>query len=342
MNNYSLYLQTHIRPWCKEASGGRVVNCRCFYCSDSRNINHGHFYISIPQTDDDLSLFYCQKCKVGGIVTPDKLIEWNIFDSDISSELSIRNRKAILNPKNAKYRDFDKYNIRYDFISNDDLSKIKLDYINHRLGTNLNYIDCINLKIVLNLGDLFKCNMLQYTRDARIIEQLDSGFVGFLSYDNAFLNMRKISDKLEFHKSIDKRYVNYNIMGKYDNTCRFYSIPTSINLMNPVHLHVAEGPFDILSVYLNVAKDHSNQVFASVGGSGYKGLIRFFVRILKTPNLIIHVYPDNDQSRETIIDISDYLYPFGYQFYIHRNIFPEEKDFGVPKDRIQEVIERIR
>ena len=342
MNDYSMYLQTHIKPWCREASGGRVVNCRCFYCSDSKNISHGHFYISIPQNDEELSLFYCQKCKVGGVVTPEKLIEWNLFDSDISSELSIRNKKAILNPKNIKYRSIEKYNIRYDYISDDELTRAKLHYINKRLGSNLTYIDCINLKIVLNLRDLFSCNSLSYTRDKRIISQLDSAFIGFLSYDNAFLNMRKISDKIQLHKSIDKRYVNYNIVNKYDNTCRFYAIPIEVNLIYPIHLHIAEGPFDILSIYLNIRKDHYNNVFAAVGGSGYKGLIRYFIQLFKTPNLIIHIYPDNDQSRNTILDISDYLYPFGYEFYIHRNSYPGEKDFGVDPSRIQEIIERVR
>lgn len=342
-NEYSMFLQTHIKPWCKSASGGRVVNCRCFYCGDSRNVNHGHFYISIPQSDEELSLFYCQKCKVGGVVTPEKLIEWNIFDSDISSLLSNRNKKAMNNPNNFKYRSIEKYNIRYDYISTDDLSSAKLNYINSRLGLSLNYIDCINMKIVLNLSDLFKANYyLSQTRSDLIIDQLDGGFIGFLSYDNAFLNMRKFTDVINYHKSIDKRYVNYNILGKYDNTCRFYCIPSNVNLIYPVHLHVSEGPFDILSIYYNTDANHDNSIFCAVGGSGYKGLIRYFIGLLKIPNLIIHIYPDNDQSRNTIIDISDYLYPFGYQFYIHRNIFEGEKDFGVPKNRIQEVVEKIR
>lgn len=343
-NEYSLYLQTHIRPWCRKASGGRVVNCRCFYCSDSKNISHGHFYISIPQNDDEVSLFYCQKCKVGGIVTPEKLIEWNVFNSDVASELTQRNIKASRNPRNNKYfiGGSMKYNIIYDDINDDELSRAKLQYINDRLGINLNYIDCMKLKIVLNLKDLFKKNILPRTRNVRIIDQLDSGFVGFISYDNAFVNMRKFTDKIQYHKSIDKRYVNYNLQNKYDNTCRFYCIPTTIDFMNPVELHIAEGPFDILGIYYNTDKSHVNSIFTAVGGSGYKGLIRHFITLLKMPNIIIHIYPDNDQSRETILDISDYLYPFGYRFYIHRNQYPGEKDFGVPKEKIQEVVERIR
>ena len=82
-------------------------------------------------------------------------------------------------------------------------------------------------------------------------------------------------------------------------------------------------------------------IYSAVGGSGYKGLINFFIHLLKIPNLEIHVYPDNDQSRYTMIDISTFLKPFNYPFYIHRNISPGEKDFGVSSGRIIEVIERV-
>ena len=58
MNNdkYKNYLLTHIKPWAKPASGGRVINCRCPYCADSKDPRKGHFYISIPQKDGEPSL----------------------------------------------------------------------------------------------------------------------------------------------------------------------------------------------------------------------------------------------------------------------------------------------
>ena len=339
---YSIFLQTHIKPWCVPASGGKVVKCRCFYCSDSSNIDHGHFYISIPENENDVSLFYCQKCKVGGVVTSKKLIEWDIFDSDIATALSSHNNKALSNPLNMKYNALNVYDINYNIINTDDLSKAKLKYINDRLGTNLSFSDCINLKIILNLRDLFSANKyLIRTRDERIIEYLDTAFIGFLSLDNAFLNMRKVFDEIKVHESIDKRYVNYNVFNKYDNTRRFYCIPTEIDFRYPVEIHLAEGPFDILSIYLNLRKNSRNAIFVAVGGSGYKGLLRYFISILKTPNLIIHIYPDNDQGRYIMLDIANYIKPFGYQLYIHRNNYEGEKDFGVPLNRINEIIERI-
>ena len=42
-----------------------------------------------------------------------------------------------------------------------------------------------------------------------------------------------------------------------------------------------------------------------------------------------------------MINLAYYLQIFGYSMYIHRNTFPGEKDFGVPLNRINEVIERI-
>ena len=154
--------------------------------------------------------------------------------------------------------------------------------------------------------------------------------------------MRNLDIVKNIYKGIDMRYVNYNIFGKYDNTKRFYTIPTQIDLLDPrpLQLHIAEGPFDILSIYTNL-RDHDRSIFSSIGGSGYAGLLRIFICELKCPNMEIHIYPDNDVSRDYILDIIDILRPFKYTFYIHRNLYPGEKDFGVSASKIQEAIERI-
>lgn len=341
--SFKEFLLNNIKPWAKEASGGRVVLCRCFYCSDSKHISHGHFYISIPQKDTEPSLFYCQKCKTGGIVTQSKLLEWGLYDPDVAVELTKYNARVLNLAENRIYKDSFIYKVFNDVVSDDRLSIYKLNYINSRLGTNLTFQDCLNMKIVLNLTDLMKRNNLEPTRDWNIINQLDSGFVGFLSYDNAFLNMRNLGIVKDIYKGIDLRYVNYNLFGKYDNTKRFYTIPTQIDLSDqrPIQLHIAEGPFDILSICLNLRKNMSRCIFSSIGGSGYSGLLRTFISELKCPNLEIHIYPDNDISREYILNILNILKPFRYDMYIHRNVYPGEKDFGVSANKIRETIERI-
>ena len=342
--DYLEFLERSIKPWAHRASGGRVVNCRCFYCSDSKNSSHGHFYISIPQSDDEPSLYYCQKCKSKGIVTSQKLMDWGAYDTDVAVALTKHNVAVMKNPANLKYNNTIIYDLKNNSISDDELTRYKLSYINKRLGAELTYQDCLDLKILLNMGDLFRQNpYVKPTRDQRIIEALDANFVGFISHDNAFVNLRNLEVSKNLHESINKRYVNYNIFGKYDNTCRFYSIPSTVDLSDPrpIKLHVAEGSFDILSIYLNLRKTSERDIYSAVGGSGYKGLIKYFVSRLATPNLEIHLYPDNDVSRYTLLDTCEYFRIFNYPCYIHRNMFAGEKDFGVPVDRIKEVVERV-
>lgn len=332
-----------IKPFCRPAGANHVV-CRCFYCLDSKTRTHGHFYISIPpENSNDPSLFYCQKCHASGIVTSQKLLEWGIFESSIAINLTQRNAYVLSLPENRKYKDSDIYRISNTTISQDKLSEYKLNYINGRIGTNLSMQECIDNKIVINLNDLINENHLQYTRDQRIVNSLDSDFVGFLSYDNAFLNMRNLQIHDNLHPSINKRYINYHVFNKYDNTNRVYVIPNWLNLTdpNPIELHMAEGPFDILSIKYNLVKNPYNKIFAAILGSGYKGLVRFILTQLKTPNLVIHLYADADISRDTILDLAEFIEPFRIPIYLHRNIYEGEKDYGVPMNRIIDSVDQV-
>ena len=340
-NTYIDFLTSHIKPFAHPVAGRREVNCRCFYCADSSNMRKGHFYISVPK-EDEPSYFYCQKCHAQGIVTNDKLIEWGIFNSQMGVEITRYNSKVLSLTKNKKFANNFIYNIRNTFVTEDKLSLYKLKYINDRLGTNLTLQDCIRNKIVLNLKDLIQQNKLELTRNPNIIDQLDSNFLGFLSYDNAFVNLRKVIDKEVYH-SIDKRYINYNIFDKYDNTLKFYVLPTEIDLFNPapVKLHLAEGPFDILSIKYNLVGENGRDIFCSVGGSSYKGCIRHFITNMGLYNLEIHIYMDNDQSRSQIYDIGNLLQYFNIPLFIHNNSYPNEKDYGLPKERIKDNIIKI-
>lgn len=333
-DKYINFLLNNIKPFAKIVSGRKEVNCRCFYCADSSNMRKGHFYISVPK-EDEPSYFYCQKCHSQGIVTNDKLIEWGIFNSNIGIELTRYNSKVLSLTKNKKFIDNIIYNIRNDYITEDKLSYYKLKYINDRLGTNLSFKDCIDNKIVLNIKDLISRNKLELTRNPNIVEQLDSNFLGFLSFDNAFINMRNLGINSVYH-TIDKRYINYNVFDKYDNTLKFYVLPTQLDIFNtsPIRLHLAEGPFDILSIKYNVVQNIDREIFASVGGSNYKGCIRHFITKMGLYNLEIHIYKDSDQSMNQMYEISNLLQYFSIPLYIHNNSYPNEKDYGVPKDRI--------
>lgn len=338
---YRDYLLSTI-PSASSASGGRVINCRCFFCPDSRNPNSKHMYISIPQEKNEPSLYYCHKCHASGVVTYKNLIEWDIYDEEIALDLIELNKECSKNKSFSKFTRNSHYPVKILNTRIDQGAEIKLKYINDRLGTTLTYEECRKLKIILNLDDILKDNNItDLTRDKNIVDQLDANFLGFLSIDNAFLNMRRVCDEGLVFKSIDKRYINYKLYDKYDTSERFYTIPTTLNLCSPdrVKIHIAEGPFDILSIYKNVRAEEPG-IYTSIAGSNYKGLVMYFLETFKIPYAEFHIYPDNDKfgATKNIAKISEYLKPLRIPLYIHRNNYPGEKDFGVRPEHIKEVI----
>lgn len=344
-DKYREVLLNHISS-AKPASGGKEILCRCFYCPDSSNINHKHFYISIPM-DDSPSVFYCQKCHTSGIVTHNTLMEWGIYDLSVSVDLTKYNNRVMKLSKNQKYVSSEKvFTLSNPVYRRNDMSEKKLVYINNRLGTNLSYSDLSKEKIVLDLKSVLEANNIQnITRHPNVIDQLSSFFIGFISYDNGFINMRNlVKDRSKLIPTIQKRYVNYNIFDKYDNTKRFYISPTDVQLITsePIQLHLTEGPFDILSIKYNLRGSNGNNIFASVNGSGYMGLLKFSIVSLKLMNLVIHLYPDNDMNDDYIIhNIVNPIRVFRNRIFIHRNTMDGEKDFGVKKEKIREYIREV-
>lgn len=331
-DRYRLYLVSHMQA-AKVASGGKEVYCRCKYCLDSVNPTHGHMYISIPYNNEP-SLFYCQKCHTSGIIDSNILMEWGIYDFIISQELNTINKNSKGNFDTVK-----KIFIK-NIIKDKELASKKLDYINSRLGLDLSYQDAINNKIILNLKEVLDFNSCEYTRHENIIEALNNNFVGFLSYDNNFVNLRRICEEGVIYPSIDKRYINYNIFNKRDNTEKFYIIPNNIDLSLPrrVNIHLAEGVFDILSIKYNLQLQNSdNDIFIAVTGSNYYGTIVHIMNSLKMYYIHLYIYPDNDKSgSDNIVNyIKNNLSCYDIPITVRRNTFENEKDFGTCMSRIQ-------
>lgn len=343
-NLYRDFLLSHI-PGARRAGGNKEVLIRCRYCPDSKDMKQAHMYLSIPQGKDEVPYYYCQKCRAKGIVTYKKLMEWGIYDDTIAIELISHMKGISINPYNSKYFDREVYILYNNYITQDSLSEKKLRYLNNRLGLNLTFKDCMDMKIALNLNDVLKSNRIEkFTRSDAIINQLDANFLGFISLDNAFINMRRLCKEGKLYSSIDKRYINYSIFGKFDNSERFYTIPKNIDLSinRRIALHIAEGPMDILSVYYNL-RGQSDDIYTCIGGNNYKGILRKFILGMRLPYLELHFYPDNDKfgSNYVMMDLMEFCRPFNYPIYVHRNVMPEEKDFGVSLNKIEERIERL-
>lgn len=329
----------------KPKNGGKEINCKCRECPDSADPRTMHMYISIPSNDDDPSLYNCFKCGASGIVTHNKLIEWGIFDAEIADELIKHNKKISHLSKNTKYFNRYRYHIRNTYTNEDSKSELKRRYIVERIGVDLSFAQLRDLKISVNLLDLLKDNnIMNLTRDNNIVNDLDREFIGFISIDNAYLNMRRTCEAGIVHGNIDKRYVNYKIFGnKFGTEERFYTIPTRIDLNKPKRLkiHIAEGPFDILSIYLNLRHGEEG-IYTSISGNNPISTILYFLSVCMTPWIEIHYYADNDKFGS--IDRIRYLMnllPDKFPIWYHRNAMSGEKDFGVPINRISEEMNKI-
>lgn len=344
IGRYKEFLLNNI-PTASLAGGGKVINCRCFECPDSRDPRSKHFYISIPQNQEDPSLYYCHKCMCRGVVTYKKLIEWGMYEEQVAIDLVNHNKNCSGKISNNKYYERVLYNLSNNSTTDNENTRIKLLSINERLGYNFSYEELRKLKIVLNLNDLLEQNKIKnLTRDPRIVSQLDANFMGFISIDNAFLNMRRLCDEGLVNKSIDKRYINYKIFDKFDTSERFYTIPSQIDLSSPnrTKIHIAEGPFDILSVYKNLRHEEPG-IYTSIAGANYMGIAMYFLSMFKLPYVELHYYPDNDKmgSNSVMYRVAELFKPIQAPFYIHRNQATGQKDFGVSPDKIKESIQRI-
>ena len=324
----------------KEASGGKQVICRCHLpgCNDTKQ----HLYIGRFDSSDEPLFYNCFKCHQSGIINKNffDMYDWNSIDNDIIDNISQSNKGNSY--RTYKNGNLSVYNIKNNMITPSQLSDHKLKYINDRLGTSLTFQDCLNLKIVLNLADLLTCNNITYfTRAVDIIRQLNINFIGFLSRTNGSLNMRNLVEGTgKIDESIDKKYINYNV---FNSTMKddYYIIPTQLDLNQHIKVYIAEGAFDILSVYLNLVLDHTNSIFIAGKGKAYLDIIEYLITTYGIYNFELHYYVDRDVSDISINSICNYLSAFEIDFYIHRNQYNNEKDYGVPKERIIDTVRKI-
>lgn len=329
----------------KLASGGSVVNCRCPICGDSVHKTSAHFYINTPDGVKPV-FYYCHKCNSGGIMTYKNLIAWGIYNPDVAQFLHDYNLSTASNKAYNKFNNKTIYRVYHNNTTINEASEFKRRYICDRLGVDLSYKQLSDLKIIVNLYDLLSENRIHtLTRHENIVKELNQYFIGFLSVDNAFLNMRRTCKEGIVFKGVDKRYINYEIFDKKDTNQRFYTIPTTIDLSSTdrIKLHIAEGPFDILSIYLNL-RNCEPGIYTSVAGNNYISVLLYFMVYLQLPWLELHFYPDNDKygTLDRIRYIMDNIPDKTIPVYIHNNKMSGEKDFGVQKSKIREYITKIR
>lgn len=332
----------------KDASGNKEVQINCPLCNKEGNPDSGkHMYISLGY-DDKPPMYNCFKnINHRGILTKSFLEENSdnpqVLDIELLNKIE-SHTKNVSNLSRYRLNKQGKLNINSINLENNKLSSIKLNYINTRLGLNLDYNELSKNKIILNILDLLKYNNItKYTRDYRVLELLNTYFLGFLVNNNSCIILRNLTDKnkIKLPEYLDNRYIKYNITNQSIHNS-YYIIPTICDIYKHIKIHISEGTFDIISIFYNLRnRDRNNNIYASIGGNTYEKLIEYFICDLGLIDIEFHIYIDNDISNYIIPNIKSKLVPLDIDCYIHMNMKEGEKDFGVNKNRIKEYIYKL-
>jgi len=332
-------------PNLKVASGGREVRVCCPFCVSNglKEDIHHHLYIGVPQNVDEIAMYDCKRCPAAGRVSGELLTKLGCNDSDVLVNIDRHNADVMKLPKYKYLKNVDIYPLNNNWIDNTNLNLLKLKYINERLGTNYSFQDILNLKIFLDLNKLIQMNNLELTRDPNIVNLFATNFIGFISFDNSFTNMRRVFEK-GLPDFINKRYMNYSLIGKQDGSKNFYVIPTQFNYYdnNPVKIHIAEGPFDVLGIYNLNNRINMQNIYIACGGKSYIGALQFILQQTGLVNYEVHLYPDGDVNEKELNKlILNKIRNLPCDIIIHRNKHNGEKDYGVPLDHIEDSYYRI-
>jgi len=284
---------------------------------------------------------------VSGLVDETVLSELDIFlDRDMMSKLKAYNKKSM---RLRKISD-DNYERFIVSVPNEsETINRKLDYLNQRLGLQLTIQEAVDYKIILSFSDFIVRNELTPGKD-KILEGvtpemlylLNKDYIGFLSCNNNRIIFRDITGNNKY------RYYKVIINERNLNSASFFSLPSKISLIytNNVNIHIAEGPFDILSIKENVVKEKENNFYYAICGFGGTVILKHLIHTGVNTGLRLHIYADADKSdwlqRNIWLKKQPHLQEWVDHFYIHRNQYNDEKDYGVPLSNIIDVKSKLK
>lgn len=334
-------------PEARLASGGSQLVCLCPLCGDTS----GHCYVGPFDEDDTPIMYNCFKCNPNtqdrsGFVNQAFMNRYNAWLPD---EFNNRSKGTAVRKKRISGRTV--FNIEHKYLTESEETAKKLSYINWRLGLNLSFADTIRLKLILNISDLLNGNQIyEYTRSLSDMHLLDHYFMGAIGVNNNMLSMRNMYLDAFEKKGVKtgllaKKYINY-VVNPNMEADKFYVIPTAIDTLQPVNIHVCEGFFDALGIYYNLYDARAtNSLFVAGFGKSYEECVTYFLTRTPIVNVNVHLYPDADVPDYALKKSINTIKPCVDSICIHRNVYEDmngkQKDFGVPKNLIRDSCTKI-
>ena len=289
---------------------------RCPICGDSQtDLRDSHCYIKCSDDPNEPLYFNCFKCNAGGRITGWFLKKLNIKPEVIAMLDTGRYTKLISSNQSL-------LNIATD---KPIMNSPQVKYIESRLGPGLEYEDYQKFKIIWDTKDV-----LEYITNPRVRNTFPSNdsTISFLSDNQAVvINRTFLGDQTE------SQWRKITIVNK--DTKAFYTIKTQIDLfsLDKTVVNIAEGIFDILSVYKNF-NDCDNSAFIATLGSDYISAVNYAIaKGLIGTNVELRLYIDNGiKEKQLKYTLRRFKWMFN-SIKIFHNI--KSKDVGVPIDQIK-------
>ena len=191
-------------------------------------------------------------------------------------------------------------------------------------------------KVIYNFGNLLNDNKIyNITCKPEYAHKLQNDYVGFLSARNEFINFRNTSNE-------GMRWYIYNVMGRLDNTRKFYIMPNQIDIFTKdiITINICEGAFDALGIYYHVFdSDSENMLYVAACGAGFLSVLKYIISMGIVCNVDINIFSDSDRPVYFYKNIQRDLGEWINSLNIYYN--KKEKDYGVHKDKINLVKKRL-
>lgn len=332
---------------CNSYKSGTQYMIRCFSCGDSKDPTHGHLSIHIDTSDNEQMQCRCFKCPYTGMVTPAFLDEVGVdIDNETRETLALFNKRSFRTNKHTET----KKRLIIPEMSEKDLlmtGNAKLEYLADRMGVGVDKIRKYQeyFQIILNPMVFISANGIKYIPNVsyKQLQLFNYNYIGFLSANHNVITFRRITEDENL-----ERYMNVVINPKIQNSNTFFRLPVTFDLLytHEMHIRVAEGIMDILSIYLNVMNEETeNNIYFGCSGFRFISVIKYLITNGVNTDVILHIYSDNDKTdddhRQYLRNNKKFL-PWIKKIFIHRNNYKGEKDFGVPKANIQEIGYELR
>ncbi len=292
---------------------------RCPICGDSKkDPKDSHCYIKCSYNMSEPLLYNCFLCNSHGIIG-----RWFLYKLGIDEGVVKQVKESSYNK--VKYI----HNANVNVITGEPkMDSVQVRYIEDRLGTGFTYEDYDRFKIIWNIR-----NIKQYVTDNNLLHVMPNNrnTISFLSDDKTTMFTRTFFSSENDHQWRKLKFIPHN-------NYSYYIIKTSIDLFSrsKIVVNIAEGIFDIISVYKNF-NDGENSVFIAALGSDYIGALDYIImKGFVGKNIDIKVYIDQGINEELLeYRLSSYKWMFN-NIYVYKNIIGKDVGERIEKIKLRE------